>query len=54
MREYVSGWWNGLSPRGRAIVSVVAAVCLLLAFALALGNAGAFDQVTGSLGELLR
>ena len=54
MREYISGWWSGLSPRGRAVVSVTVAVCLLAAFGLALGNAGAFDQVADSLRELLR
>lgn len=54
MRGYINGWWGGLSPRGRAIISVVVALCLLAAFALMLFNAGAFDQVAGSLSELLR
>ena len=54
MREYINGWWSGLSPRGRAIISIVVALCLLAAFALALANAGAFDQVAASLERLLR
>lgn len=54
MREYINGWWSGLSQRGRAIFSVVAALCLLVAFALMLFNAGAFDQVASSLEKLLR
>lgn len=52
MREYVSGWWSGLTPRGRTITSVVVVVAILAAFALALGNAGAFGQVTDSLEKL--
>lgn len=53
MREYINGWWSGLSPRGRTIISVTVALCLLSAFALALANAGAFGQVTDSIDKLL-
>jgi type II secretory pathway component PulM len=53
MREYINGWWSGLSQRGRAIISVVVAVCLLVAFYLMLTNAGAFSQVSESLDKLL-
>lgn len=53
MGEYVRGWWNGLSQQGRAIISIVAVLCVLAAFWLALANAGAFASVTESLGKLL-
>ena len=53
MGEYVRGWWNGLSQRGRAIISIVVAVCLLAALALALSNPSAFSQVSESLDKLL-
>lgn len=53
MDKYISGFWSGLSQRGRAVVSVAVIVVVLAAFALALANAGAFEQVTGSLEKLL-
>lgn len=53
MRGYINGWWAGLSPKGRTIISVVIALCVLVAFALALANAGAFGEVTNSLDKLL-
>lgn len=53
MREYVNGWWSGLSQRGRAIISIVVALCLLAALALALSNPSGFSQVSDSLDKLL-
>lgn len=53
MRDYINGWWSGLTPKGRTIVSVVVALCLLAALAMALANPGAFGQVSEGLDKLL-
>lgn len=53
MREYISGFWSGLSQRGRTIVTVVIAVVLLGAFYLALVNSAAFSSVAEALGKLI-
>lgn len=53
MREYISGFWSGLSQRGRAIISIVVVLVLLAAFYLALVNAGAFTSVMDSLDKVV-
>jgi len=53
MREYISGWWSGLSSRGRTIISVVIVLAVLGAFYLALVNSAAFTSVTDSLDKLI-
>jgi archaellum component FlaF (FlaF/FlaG flagellin family) len=53
MREYISGFWSGLSQRGRAIVTIVIALVILGAFYLALVNSAAFSSVTEALDRLI-
>lgn len=53
MREYISGFWSGLSQRGRAIVSIVIVVAVLVAFYLALVNAQAFAQFADNIGKIV-
>lgn len=53
MREYINGWWSGLTPRGRTIISIVVALCILAAFWMMLTNAAAFQSVSDSLDKLL-
>lgn len=53
MRDYISGFWSGLSQRGRTIVTIVIVVAVLIAFYLALTNGAAFSSFTDSLDKLL-
>ena len=53
MREYISGFWSGLSQRGRAIVTIVIAIVVLAAFYLTLVYSAAFSSVADSLGKLI-
>jgi hypothetical protein len=53
MREYISGFWSGLSQRGRAAVTIVIALVILGAFYLALVNSAAFSSVTEALDRLI-
>lgn len=49
MRQYIAGWWTGLSATGRTVATVVIALCVIAALWLILANSAAFASVWATI-----